>query len=437
MQSKKLSVGRLTSLLALFTVAMFVTNNRAIAQESVLYNFNSSEYAAWGPTSGLIFDAAGNLYGTTLGGGTTCGTGCGTVFELSPQVSGGWNETVLHVFHNGDYEGYYPQGGLVADAAGNLYGAAYYGGSGTNCSIFGGGTAFELLPTLGGGWTEKVLHTFGSLPGCADGGSPWAGLTFDVAGNLYGTTTIGGAYGWGTVFELSPTAGGSWSETVLHSFNGNDGQAPNSVLIFDSAGNLYGATQLGGPYYEGTVFELSPGAGGNWTHKVLHGFSTSSGGYLPEAGVVLDAAGNVYGTTSLGGAGTGCGIVCGTVFELSPTAQGWTKKTLHSFTNDGKDGYHPLGGLTFDAAGNLYGTTEYGGNSTLPNCNNGGCGTVFELTRTAGGTWAERIVHNFGQYKNDGEYPEAGLIFDAGGHLYGTTSDGGPHLGGTVFEITH
>jgi uncharacterized repeat protein (TIGR03803 family) len=151
--------------------------------------------------------------------------------------------------------------------------------------------------------------------------------------------------------------------------------------------------------------------------------------------VIVDAAGNVYGTTALGGTGTGCSNGCGTVFELSPTAVGWTKKTLHNFTNNGKDGYDPLSGLILDGAGNLYGTTEDGGNSTLADCYLG-CGTAFELTLTAGGGWAEKVLHNFGHYRNDGQYPEAGLIFDAAGHLYGTTNGGGAYPGGTVFEIT-
>ncbi|MCU1299827.1 MAG: hypothetical protein JWQ87_111 [Candidatus Sulfotelmatobacter sp.] len=433
MQTKKRTLS-LTSAFAVLAATIFVTGVFATAQETVLYNFNDNSFAPWKPTSTLIFDGAGNLYGTTLEGGIDNG---GTGFELSPQPGGGWNETVLHVFHNGDNEGYYPQGGLVTDGVGNFYGVAYYGGTGTNCGIFGGGTAFELSPTLTGGWKERVLHTFGSLPGCADGGSPWGGLTFDDSGNLYGTTVAGGAFGWGTIFKLSRTSGENWNEIILHSFDGNDGQAPNSTMVFDSAGNLYGTTELGGPYYGGTVFELADVPGGNWTLRVLHGFSTSSGGYQPQGALVFDTAGNVYGTTYLGGVGKNCSIGCGTVFELSPSARGWTKKTLHYFTNNGKDGYQPVSGLIFDAAGNLYGTTIYGGDSTLPNCSGLGCGTVFKLTLATGGTWAERIVHNFGAFKNDGEFPEAGMILDAAGNFYGTTSGAGSNLGGTVFEIAH
>ena len=435
MQIKKRS-GVLTALVAMITVTLFMTGTRAAAQkERVLYSFDGdSIYAPAHPTASLISDAAGNFYGTTLDGGASCAGACGTAFELSPQPSGGWKQIVLHSFQNdGQQGGYYPRAGLVSDPAGNLYGAAYLGGN-TSCDIFGSGTVFELLPTVGGGWKEKVLHSFDSTGDCTDGSGPYGGLNLDAAGNLYGTTSAGGVDNYGTVFELSPSAGGSWTETVLHSFNGYDGQAPYASLIFDPAGNLYGTTTLGGNLFYGTVFELSPASGGRWTEKVLHSFDTGSGGYQPQAGVILDAAGNLYGTTTYGGIGT-CTNLCGTVFELSPTASGgWTKKTLHHFTNNGKDGYAPGAGLTFDHAGNLYGTTEDGGNGTSSACSPG-CGTVFELTPAAGGGWAEKVLHNFGQYKNDGQFPEAGVVFDTAGNLYGTTNAGGAILGGTVFQI--
>jgi uncharacterized repeat protein (TIGR03803 family) len=439
MSDRKLRLG-LTVALTILSLTFSVMSTRAVAQEKVLYSFDGdSEYLAAYPISTLIFDAAGNLYGTGLGGGTTCGNpGCGTVFELSPQAGGGWNETVLHEFRDdGGDQGYYPHGSLVADAAGNLYGTAYRGGGGgTNCGIFGGGAAFELLPAAGGGWRVKVLHSFGSLAECADGGGPWGGMIFDAAGNLYGTTTAGGANGWGTVFELSPSSGGRWTETVLHSFNGYDGQAPYATLTFDSAGNLYGTTSLGGTYFYGTVFELSPITGGNWKEKVLHSFDTGAGGYQPQGAVVLDTTGNVYATTAFGGTGTNCTNGCGTVFELSPAAKGWTKKTLHYFTNNGKDGSDPVAGLIFDSAGNLYGTTELGGDSTDQDCD-GGCGTVFELAPSASGGWNERILYNFGHSPTDGIAPEASLVFDAAGNLYGATYSGGAvYSGGTVFEVS-
>jgi uncharacterized repeat protein (TIGR03803 family) len=225
--------------------------------EKVLHSFNDTDGAY--SSAGLIFDKNGNLYGTTLEGGDygCSASGCGTVFELTPTAGGGWTETVLLNFNGSDGSG--PQAGLIFDAAGNLYGTTV--GGGTNCPPFGCGTVFELTPTAGGGWTEKVLHSFGNG---TDGANPFAGLIFDAAGNLYGTTYGGGTYrcgasGCGTAFELTPAAGGSWTETVLYSFSrGNDGFEPEAGLIFDSAGNLYGTTAVGGTYDGGTVFELTP-----------------------------------------------------------------------------------------------------------------------------------------------------------------------------------
>src|SRR5271167_2273777 len=390
--------------------------------ERVLYSFCSQRSCTDGetPGAGLIFDAAGNLYGTTSGGGT--GTYFGTVFELTPTAGGGWMEQVLHSFNGGD--GYWPFAGLIFDAAGNLYGTTYVGGA------YGEGTVFELTPAAGGGWTERVLYSFCSQRSCTDGETPGAGLIFDAAGNLYGTTSGGGTGTYfGTVFELTPTAGGGWMEQVLHSFNGGDGYWPFAGLIFDAAGNLYGTTYVGGAYGEGTVFELTPAAGGGWTERVLYSFCSQrscTDGETPGAGLIFDAAGNLYGTTSGGGTGT----YFGTVFELTPTAGGgWMEQVLHSF--NGGDGYWPFAGLIFDAAGNLYGTTYVGGAY--------GEGTVFELTPAAGGGWTERVLYSFCSQRSctDGETPGAGLIFDAAGNLYGTTSGGGTGTYfGTVFELT-
>src|ERR1019366_6634594 len=200
---------------------------------------------------------------------------------------------------------------------------------------------------------EQVLHSFGNG---TDGNDPLGGLIFDASGNLYGTTLGGGTYGGGTVFELTPAGGGSWTETVLHNFdsNGTDGFTPYAGLIFDSAGNLYGTTRWGGTYGGGTVFELTTAAGGGWTEQVLHSFDHNyTDGYYPQAGLIFDAAGNLYGTTSQGGTY----VYWGTVFELTPAAGGdWTETVLHNFNQNGTDGYYPEAGLIFDAAGNLYGT---------------------------------------------------------------------------------
>ncbi len=271
---------------------------------------------------------------------------------------------------------------------------------------------------------KKVLHSFGHG---TDGTLPRGGVVLDAAGNLYGTTFEGGIHGVGTAFELSPQADGVWTETVLHSFNGADGWFPEAGLIFDTAGNLYGTTGLGGIHEFGTVFELSPREGGGWAEKVLHSFNENGvDGSLPYASLIFDVAGNLYGTTYYGGIHTCEGHYCGTVFELSPKDGGWSEKLLHSFGN-GTDGTLPQSSLAIDAAGNLYGTTYYGGIHAA--------GVAFELSPREGGGWTETVLHSFGN-GNDGADPQAGMIY-VDGNLYGTTYFGGGEDGfGTVFEIT-
>ena len=294
---------RLMATLAIFTAILFVTSTWAAAEEKVLHSFSGGADGTY-PYGGLIFDAAGNLYGTTTSGGTS---NTGTVFELTPAAGGTWTEKVLHSFSGGT-DGIHPYAGLIFDAAGNLYGTTDLGGA------YGYGTVFELTPAAGGTWTEKVLHNFNN--GGTDGTRPYARLTFDAAGNLYGTTYGGGAYNsYGTVFELTPAAGGTWTEKVLHSFgSGTDGLIPYGGLIFDAAGNLYGTTAYGGTNDLGTVFELTPKAGGGWTEKVLYSFGDGTDGVSPLAGLIFDAAGNLYGTTQHGGT-----YNYGTVFEIAPS----------------------------------------------------------------------------------------------------------------------
>ncbi len=418
MQGQRFSIG-LKAALAMFTVALFVTSAWAAAHEKVLHSFNVSGNDGFYPYAGLVFDAAGNLYGTTMEGGIH---GQGMVFELTPQEGGSWTEKVLHSFNGTD--GAYPYAGLIFDAAGNLYGTTVRGG------IHDDGAVFELTPKEGGGWTEKVLHSFGNG---TDGVYPFAGLIFDAAGNLYGTTYEGGIHGYGTVFELTPEEGGGWTEEVLHSFNlnGTDAAYPQASLIMDSAGNLYSTSYEGGIHLDpcggvgcGTVFELSPQEGGGWTEKVLHSFNLNgTDGDEPYAGLIIDTAGNLYGTTIAGGIHNN-----GTVFELSPReGGGWLETVLHSFNLNGTDGAVPYASLILDAAGNLYGTTYDGGIHAA--------GAAFELTPKEGGGWTEKVLHSFGN-GTDGYEPYAGLIIDAAGNLYGTTVEGGIHGYGTVFEIT-
>jgi uncharacterized repeat protein (TIGR03803 family) len=410
----------LTTVLTIFAATLFAVTTRAAAQtETVLYNFNSSARSSTTPIAGLIFDSAGNLYGTASQGGAY---GSGTVFELIPKAGGGWTEKNLHNFGADRDDGNDPYASLIFDAAGNLYGTTHGGG------VFTLGTVFELSPGPGGGWTEKILYNFKNL---GNGGSD-AGLTLDAAGNLYGTELQGGAYGFGMVFELSPTSSGRWTETVLHQFGTGDAHYPIAGVIFDGAGNLYGTTSQGGNYDQGAVFELSPKAGGGWTEKILHHFNPSNGsdGGVPYSTLIFDTAGNLYGTTSVGGPSGS-----GTVFELTPAPNGsWTETILHDFSGPPSDGTFPYARLMFDGAGNLYGTTINGGPS-----NN--CGTVFELSPMPGGSWTENILHEFDDYSNSsskdgcGPMGVGGVVFDALGNLYGTTLAGGTYGQGTVFEI--
>jgi len=402
-----------------FIVLLLVSSAWGSPQEKVLHNFDVTGTDGHYPLATLVFDAAGNLYGTTsYGGSGSCGdngVGCGSVFELTPKAGGGWTEKILYSFRNDDKDGNHPYAGLIFDTAGNLYGTTLYGG------VYDYGTVFELTHQKAGTWTEKVLHNFND--NYEDGIWPYAGLIIDAAGNLYGTAAYGGVKGNGTVFELMREADGHWMEKTLHNFSydGKDGNAPYASLIFDSVGNLYGTTLQGGTYGTGTVFELSPKEGGEWRESILHSFrNNSKDGYYSNAGLIFDAAGSLYGTTRLGGA-----YNYGTVFRMTrKTAGGWTEKVLHNFNLNG-EGFYPYAGLIIDEGGNLYGTTSNEGY---------GIGVVFELTKQANEGWREKVLHGFND--ENGDYPYGGLIFDAAGNLYGTTAYGGTKAGGTVFEIT-
>jgi len=374
-----------------------------------------------GPSSGVILDPSGNLYGTTVGGGDAgCFNGtCGVVFELTPGL-GGWSESVLYTF-TGSSDGGNPESGLIFDGAGNLYGTTYSGGT-AGCG-FGNGVAFELTPSSGG-WVESVLYDFGGTGGC----NPLAGLIFDKKGNLYSTVPNGGSSGNGSVYKLAKSAGG-WKEYTLYSFNGNDtGIEPVAAPLLDAAGNLYGTTLCCGT--GGSVWELLHGS---WKEKTLYSF-VSGGGANSWAGLVFDKHGNLYGTTRSGGK-----YENGVVFKLTPGAKGkWKETVLHNFRG-GSDGSQPFSTPVFDKVGNLYGTTYWGGN---PSCNPPhGCGTVFKLTPGTKSTWKETILHRFNGSDGLGPEPEK-LAFDAAGNIYGTATLGG-HPGcdynfgcGVVFEIT-
>jgi uncharacterized repeat protein (TIGR03803 family) len=411
MRHNPLSIG-LKVTLAIF-VALLVSNTWA-ASHQILHSFNPNGVDAAYPEAGLIADAAGNRYGTTINGGAY---NVGAVFEISPKQGGGWTETVLYSFNNNGRDGTIPLDGVIFDASGNLYGTTSEGG------IHSAGAAFELTPNGSGGWTETVLHSFGNG---TDGASPYGGLIFDSAGNLYTTTQTGGVYGGGTVVKLSPRQGGGWTETVVHNFNPNttDGNNPQAGLVRDNAGNMYGTTYYGGIHGLGTVFKLAPNGSGGWTETVLHSLGNGSDGQYSYASLILDSAGNLYGTTVHGGIHN-----LGVVFELKSNGSGgWTETVLHSFGN-GSDGAESFGNLIFDGAGNLYGTTAYGGVH--------GYGTVFEMKTNGSGGWTETVLRSFAGsfHETEGASPFAGLILDTAGNLYGTTVNGGISEG-TVFELS-
>lgn len=405
-----------------FSFLVLATSAFAAPREKVLYSFSDNGNDGYWPQSGLVLDVAGNLYGTTLSGGAH---GYGTVFQLAPSVGDSWTETVLYSFcsASGCTDGAAPTAGLTLDATGNLYGTTSSGGV-NDCSGYGCGVVFELSPGMNGQWQEKILHSFNGT----DGESPNA-VVFDHVGTLYGTTYTGGGgkCSCGTVFSLSSDAGGRWTEKILHNFDydGKDGVEPLAGVVLDAVGSVYGTTYWGGAHGWGVVFEVSRKANGKWEERILHSFNGTEN--ATSAGVILDALGNLYGTTY--GDGT---HRYGSVFELSPSTNGkWILETLHSF--NGNNGCCLVAGLVLDATGNLYGTTRFGGPNQCPPFT---CGVVFELSPGPTGRWAERVLHNFDDSGTDGTIPEASLIFDASGNLYGTTFQGGRYEYGTVFEIT-
>ncbi len=395
--------------------------------EKVLFSFGTSPNDGMTPNGGLVFDNAGNLYGTTGYMPARDCPECGIVFELTPSSSGSWTETILYQFCSltNCADGQSPRAGLIFDASGNLYGTTKYGGANQY------GTVFELSPPSapGGSWTETVLHSFNYK----DGDGPVGKLAWDTSGNLYGTTLGGGSAAFGTVFELSPGSGG-WTEQVLYSFCPNrphcsDGDLPAAGVTFDSSGNLFGTTSQGGFDNQwGTVYELSPASGGSWTETTLYRFSPHQAGQ-PSSEVFFDHAGNLYGTVSVGGPHSPA--QCGGVFRMAPVAGGW-KQSLFPFDDSGDRGCIPLAGVFVDNKVNtLFGTASTGANNS---------GIVFKLNGSK-----ETVLYNFCQNGppqcTDGDQPNSFLTPHAG-KLYGTTLEGGTSSAcgqfgcGIVYEIT-
>lgn len=396
---------------------------------TVLHTFGGGQDGA-SPTSGVAMDHSGNLYGTTTTGGTY---DSGVAYKLT-RFGSGWISTNLHSFRPAD--GYAPAAGPVFGPDGALYGAAALGGQGGSCQYDGCGVIYKLTPPAAScrgsycPWNYTILHRF---TGGADGAFPYSSVVFDQAGNLYGTTTAGGyvspgvcSAGCGVIYELSPSHGG-WTESVLYSFmGGNDGYVAYAGLTIDGDGNLYGTTEDGGNLGLGTVYELAR-SGSGWSKTTLYMFQSLADGAYPEGGLILDSAGNLYGTTANGGNTLGvCGLQgCGTVFSLSPANGSWEHSVLYAFTNSYQDS-NPRASLVMNAGGTLYGATT--GSSGLS-------GNIFELAPANGG-WVYVSLYSFSRGPN-GFDPVSSLIFDAPGNLYGTTSQGGSPGGpGVVFELT-
>jgi len=459
--------GTLTVLI--LVLAAFCGSSLAQVKEQVLYSFQGTPDGSI-PVGGMVFDQRGNLYGATSSGGAISCAGtaqCGTIFELSPPAQEGqpWTESVIYVFKGRGYsDGAAPEGGLIIDPEGNLYGTTAYDGSGPCTllgSIVGCGVVFKLSPPAqsGASWTETILYNF---QGGADGYFPRGDLVLDKDGNLYGATQFGGGYGagcnslypyCGTIFELSPVKGASkvsWTEKILYAFKGitpgtvaGDGGEPNGSLAIDDAGNLYGTTYYGGlatGYCRkqdagsgcGIVFELKPPTASApfWTEDVLRSFDVYDGAN-PASGLSRDPKGNLYGTT-IGGGIEGWG----TAFLLAvprPGKKTWIESVLHRW--DETDGYQPVGPLTLTADGLILATASGGGPYR------GGTFSVIYPDSASEGGWRDTVLYSFYQSNTDAGYPDAKLILGESHSLFSSSQAGGTGQNcgyggcGTVFRI--
>jgi uncharacterized repeat protein (TIGR03803 family) len=403
MRTKKLLSALALACLSVVLSAVLFPAAWAAPKYTILHGFTGGKDGGYLQGS-LTLDDKGNVYGATF---------LDTIFEVSPRSGGGWHFQLLLTLDNGSGA----NGGMLLHD-GELWGTTQA------CCPSGYGEVFKLS-TAQGRWKEAVIYHFHPPKPV---GAPWDGPIMDKAGNLYGTA--------GSAYELYPGSD-SWKLTVLHkfpSFDG-DGAAPYAGLVMDAVGNLYGTTNYGGGSKScdagcGTAYELSPEGDGKWKETILHRFGSSPrDGASPSLGALaIDSNGNLYGTTS-GGGQPNKGQCGGTIFKLTPEAGGkWKESILYGTFGEGVGGCEPGGGVVLDNAGNLYGTTIAGGD---PNC---GCGVVYELSPGKDGKWTYTVLHTF--VGSDGAQPDANLVIDDKGNLYGTTLTGGPGGVGVAFEIT-
>ena len=389
-------------------IALLATTAWAASKTKLLYSFAGNADGEYTDTE-LVMDNAGNLYGTSVQGGSY---GSGTVFQVTPEGV----HTVLYSFH-GSTDGGEPYKGVTLDSHGNLYGTAVTGGGG---SCEGGcGVIFELLNS-GGAWTFNVIHTF---TGGYDGSGPGSPVAVDSFGNLYGTTPTGGAKGVGVVYHMSPNEDGGWNFRVIHTFTGGTDGGGGSAgrLVFDADGNLYGVCTVGGLHGFGTVYTMFRSED-RWQFHTLYAFKDSPDGALPYGSVTIDNSGNLYGTTYYAGAND-----LGIVYELSPNNGRWIERVLYSFKG-GTDGASPISNLVADAAGNLYGTTSDGGAASCI------CGVIFKMTPSASGHWTESVAYRFPGTPKPG-FAYNGMIRDHKGNFYGATVHGGTGNDGAIYKF--
>ena len=398
MESRRILV--VCAAVALLSSAAWTANTTKL-----IYSFAGDADGEYTDTE-LVMDSAGNLYGTSVQGGTYAS---GTVFQVTPEGV----HTVLYNF-TGGADGGEPYKGVTLDAEGNLYGTAVTGGGG---SCEGGcGVVFKLTNS-GGVWTQTVIHAFTG----ADGSGPGSPVSIDKHGNVFGTTPTGGKYGMGVIYVLQPT-GSSWKFRVVHAFTGGTDGAGGSAsrLLIDGLGNLYGVCTVGGANGLGTVYEVSL-VNGQVKFSTLYAFRLPPDGALPYSGLIFDRLGNLYGTTYYAGANG-----FGTVYKLTRGNGTWTESVLYSFQG-GPDGANPISSLVADASGRLYGTTSAEGAAC-------GCGTIFKMTRGSSGNWTERPLYRFPGTPNAGTSYN-GMVSDGAGHFYGATVNGGTADDGTIYEF--